>query len=387
MQIDNFKVEEWLNPLDPIAKYNLGSSCCKPVTLEELLELTNTDPEVFFENLKKMSLHYGYFMGMPRLKEAISGLYTDVVTPEMVLCVHGGTGANSIVCYVLCEPGDNIVSILPNYQQFYSIPESMGIETRRYTCDAASGYGIDMAQIRSMVDEKTKMINLASPNNPTGYALSKSELEELADIARSVGAYVAVDEIYRGLSDEYMYSIVDVYEKGICTSSTSKVFSSAGTRVGWIVTRDLALKDAFMSWRSYNSICEGEFNETIASIVLENADVFYQRNTATVRKAQAELKKWLVNNPHFHVACESQSSTSLLYYDFDIPAAEFAKELFDAKSCLVCHGMCFEEEHSFRIGYGFGDLDYFKAGLEQISDFVKELEESGQIPRATAASL
>ena len=62
MQIDNFKVEEWLNPLDPIAKYNLGSSCCKPVTLEELLELTNTDPEVFFENLKKMSLHYGYFM-------------------------------------------------------------------------------------------------------------------------------------------------------------------------------------------------------------------------------------------------------------------------------------------------------------------------------------
>ncbi len=382
MRIDNFKVEEWLNPLDPIAKYNLGSSCCKPVSVKEFLELTDTDPDKFFQDLEGMSLHYGYFMGMPRLKEAIAGLYTDVVTPDMVLCVHGGTGANSIVCYVLCEPGDNVVSILPNYQMFYSIPESMGIETRRYTCDEASGYGIDMDQIRSMVDEHTKMINLASPNNPTGYTLSKEELEELVDIARSVDAYVAVDEIYRGLSDDYMYSIVDLYEKGICTSSMSKVFSSAGTRVGWIVTRDLSLKERFMTWRSYNSICEGEFNETVASMILEHADVFYKRNTAIVKAAQDALKEWLKVNPHFHVACESCSSTSLVYYDFDIPAAQFAQELFDAKSCLVCHGMCFEEEHSFRIGYGFGDLDYFKAGLQQISDFVSELEESGRIPRA-----
>ena len=121
MKIDKFKVEYWLNPLDDKAKYNLGSSCCKPVTVDEMLEMTHTDKEAFFKELSAMSLHYGYFTGMPRLKEAIAGLYTDVVTPEMVLCVHGGTGANAIVCYTLCEPGDNIVSILPNYQQYYSI--------------------------------------------------------------------------------------------------------------------------------------------------------------------------------------------------------------------------------------------------------------------------
>lgn len=75
-----------------------------------------------------------------------------------------------------------------------------------------------MDEVRKLVDKNTTMINLANPNNPTGYTLSKEKLEELVEIARTVDAYVVVDEIYRGLSDdEYQYAIVDLYEKGICT--------------------------------------------------------------------------------------------------------------------------------------------------------------------------
>jgi len=360
MRIDNFKVEEWLNPLDDKAKYNLGSSCCKPVSVAEFLELTGTDEKEFMEEIKGTSLHYGYFMGMPRLKEAIASLYTDVVTPEMVYCVHGGTGANSIVCYALCEEGDNVVSILPNYQQFYSIPEALGVEVRRFTCDEESNYEIDFDKIREMVDENTKMINLANPNNPTGYTIGKEELEKLAEIAREVGAYVVCDEIYRGLSDDYAYSICDVYEKGICTSSTSKVFSTAGTRVGWIVSRDLDLYEKIMTMRSYNSICEGPINELIAAITLENADVFYKRNEAIVREGREALNEWLKTQPHLKAACDSNSSTSFLYYDLDISAEDFAQRLYDEYGVLVCHGACFEQEKSFRIGYGFGDVEYFK---------------------------
>ncbi len=379
MNISKFKIEFWLNPYDDKAKYNLGSSCCKPVTLKELLEMTGTDKKQFFEELENMSLHYGYFEGMPRLKKAIAGLYTDAVTEDMVLSVHGGTGANSIVCYALCETGDNIVSILPNYQQYYSIPESLGVDVRIFTCDEKSDYAIDMNAVRALVDENTKMINLANPNNPTGYTLTTEELMELVDIARSVGAYIVCDEIYRGLSDEYMYSICDLYEKGICTSSTSKVFSSAGTRVGWIVTRDLRIKENLMNLRSYQSICEGPINELIAAIVLENKDLFYRRNKAITDEGRAVLNEWLENEPHFRAACDSKSSTSYLYYDFNMDPVEFAKELYDKKGVLVCHGECFEQDKSFRIGYGFGDTEYFKAGLAEISGFVKELEAEGRI--------
>ncbi len=379
MHIDNFKIEQWLNPYDAGAKYNLGSSCCKPMTMKELFQLTGIDKEKFFQELENISLHYGYFEGMPRLKRAIANLFTDVVTEEMVVTVHGGTGANSIVCYSLCEPGDNVVSILPNYQQYYAIPEALGNEVRIFTCDEASNYAVDMEKIRALVDENTKMINLANPNNPTGYTLTKEELEEIVEIARSVDAYVVCDEIYRGLSDDYMYSICDLYEKGIGTAGTSKVFSSAGLRVGWIVTRDLTLIDTIMNHRSYNSICEGEINELLASIVLENKDIFYKRNKAIVEAGRKALYEWIEGEPHFKIVCESMSSTSYVVYDFDMDPITFAQGLYDEKGVLICHGDCFEMGNSFRLGYGFGDVDYLKKGLAELSNYVKELEENGRI--------
>lgn len=375
MKIARFDLEFWLNPLDSVAKYNFGSSCCKPVTVSEMLELTGTDREEFFREIENMSLHYGYFEGMPRMKQAIANLYTDVVTPEMVLSVHGGTGANSIVCQALCGPGENVVCILPSYQQHYSIPEALGTEVRIYNCGAGEEYTVDLDKVRAMVDENTKMICLTNPGNPTGYTFSKEELEELVDMARKVDAYILCDEIYRGLSTEYMVSICDLYEKGIVTSSTSKVFSSAGTRVGWIVTRDLSIKDDLMNCRSYNSICEGPINELIAAIILEHKEVFYERNRKIVEEARGILYDWLKTQSHLRLACDSTGPTSYIYYDFDIPAQQFAEDLLAKKNVLVCQGGCFQQDKSFRIGYGFGDVEYFKEGLDLLGEYLKELEQ------------
>ena len=375
MEIARFELEFWLNPLDDKAKYNFGSSCCKPVTVSEMLALTGTNRDEFFREIENMSLHYGYFEGMPRLKAAIASLYTDAVTPEMVLTVHGGTGANSIVCQALCGSGDNVVCVLPSYQQHYSIPEALGSEVRIFNCGAGEEYRVDLEKIRAMVDENTKMICLTNPGNPTGYRFSKAELEEIASMAANVGAYVLCDEIYRGLADEYMYSICDLYEKGLVTSSTSKVFSSAGTRVGWIVTRDLSIKESLMNCRSYNSICEGAINELIAAVILENKDVFYERNRKIVEEARAALYEWLKGQPHLRLACDSSGPTSYIYYDFDIPAQKFAEDLLAKKGVLVCQGVCFQQEKSFRIGYGFGDANYFKEGLALMGEYIKELEQ------------
>ena len=375
MKIDKFEAEYWLNPLDPIAKYNLGSSCCKPVTVNEMLELTGTDRDWFYKELDSMSLHYGYFEGMPRLKKAIKNLYTDVVTENMILSVHGGSGANSILCHSLCETGHNVVSIIPNYQQFYSIPESLGIEVRKAVSDESIEYSINMDEVKKLVDKNTSMINLANPNNPTGYTLSKNELEELVEVARSVDAYLVIDEIYRGLSDDkYQYSVVDLYEKGICTFGTSKVFSCAGARIGWIITRDMDIFDTIHNYRSYSSICEGSINELITALIVEKSDVFLNRNKEIVDTGRAELNKWIDTQPHLKLACDSTASISLVLYDFDIPAKEFATNLFEKTQTLVCHGGCFGIEKSFRIGYGFGDVDYLKKGLAEIGKFVSELQ-------------
>ena len=60
-------------------------------------------------------------------------------------------------------------------------------------------------------------------------------------------------------------------------------------------------------------------------------------------------------------------------YDWDIPTKEFCEDLFDKTGALVCHGMCFNMEHGFHIGYGYGDVEYFKAGLAKLAEYAASL--------------
>ncbi len=376
MNIEKFELEWWLNPYDAIATHNMGSSCCKPMNMQELFELDGVSRDEVMDEIASMSLHYGYFEGMPRLKDAVAGLFeTPQVAAENVMVVHGATSANALTCYALCEKGDNVIVVVPSYQQFVSIPAALGCEVRPYVSGPEDGFGINFRRLADMVDGHTKAIFLTSPSNPTGYGMSREELEQLAAIARPVGAYVVCDEIYRGLTEGYAASIVDVYERGISTGGTSKVFSSAGLRIGWIVTRDLGLTHVIKNLRSFNTICESPITELLAAIVLEHKEEIFARNRKICAEGRAALNEWLKGQPHLHLACESQGSTSFLTYDWDIPTKEFCEDLFDKTGALVCHGMCFNMEHGFRIGYGYGDVEYFKAGLAKLAEYTASLSD------------
>ena len=376
MNIEKFELEWWLNPYDAIATHNMGSSCCKPMNMQELFELDGVSRDEVMGEIANMSLHYGYFEGMPRLKDAIAGLFeTPQIAAENVMVVHGATSANALTCYALCEKGDNVIVVVPSYQQFVSIPAALGCEVRQYVSGPEDGFGINFRRLADMVDGHTKAIFLTSPSNPTGYGMSREELEQLAAIARPVGAYVVCDEIYRGLTEGYAASIVDVYDRGISTGGTSKVFSSAGLRIGWIVTRDLGLTHVIKNLRSFNTICESPITELLAAIIIEHKEEVFARNRKICAEGRAALNEWLEGQPHLHLACQSQGSTSFITYDWDIPTKEFCEDLFDKTGALVCHGMCFNMEHGFRIGYGYGDVEYFKAGLAKLAEYTASLSD------------
>ena len=204
MRIDDFTLENWLNPAcdSEKNKYYLGGSCVLPMTVEELFDLTGESMENFFEELKHMNLGYPRFEGTPRTRKALSKLYKNVEPDEVILC-HGGTGANATVCYALIESTDNIISIMPNYQQFYSIPRSIGAELREVDLKIKDGYKLDLSEVRAAADKNTKAILFTNPNNPTGSVLSLEEMRELVEIAKSVDAWIICDEMYRGLDEEY----------------------------------------------------------------------------------------------------------------------------------------------------------------------------------------
>ena len=212
MKLDEFVLENWLNPAanSPKNKVYLGGSCVLPMTVEELFELTGENLDSFLEDLKKMNLGYGFFAGTPRLREAVAKLYKGV-TAEDVILVHGGTGANNTVVYTLIEPSDNVISIMPNYQQYYSIPRSIGAEVREIDLKPEDGYKLNLSEVRKAIDSNTKAIMLTNPNNPTGSLLEPEEMQELVEIAKSVDAWIVCDEMYRGLKKEYMLSLIHIF--------------------------------------------------------------------------------------------------------------------------------------------------------------------------------
>jgi len=235
------------------------------------------------------------------------------------------------------------------------------------------GYKPDPEELKRITDSSTKLITLTNPNNPTGAYMNADELSEIIAIAEKNGSYILCDEIYRGLADEYMPSIVDLYDKGIATSSMSKIYSMAGTRVGWAVTRDKKAYELLENRRSYDSICNGVFDELISAIALENSDKMLARARAIVRPNKKIVDEWIRSHPHLSVYGKSFTTTMLVHYDYDIDEVELCTDIYEKTGVLLCHGDCFEEKKCFRLGFGFGDSELLQNGLDTLGRYLSLL--------------
>lgn len=377
MKIKPFKVEEWMNAYETGARYNIAETCVDSVSLEELFTLTGESKEEFWNAFSRRRLTYGYIEGNPAFKEGICSLYRTL-KPEEIVPTHGASGANHHVFYSLIEPGDRVISIMPTYQQLYSIPESYGAEVKMLHLKAENGYLPDLEELKALAVPGTKMICLNNPNNPTGALMSRELLTQIVEIARSVDAYVLCDEVYRHLTqkDEWCESIVDLYEKGISVSSMSKVFSLAGLRLGWIATHDREVVKTCLSHRDYNLVSCGMFDEELAGIALKHSGKLLARNQAIVRTNLEILDQWVRLEPHMSYQKPQAGTTALVFYDFDMDSYEFCERMYHEVGTFVTPGDCFEEKHSMRIGYA-SDTQELKDGLVAMSIFLRKLEQEG----------
>ena len=370
MKIKPFAVEEWMNAWEVGARYNIAETCVDSISMNELFELTGEDRVQFLDSLCRRRLTYGDIEGLPEFREGICGLYRTLV-PENIVPTHGAAGANHHVFYSLISPGDRVVSIMPTYQQLYSIPESFGADVRILRLNKDNAYLPDLDELRSLVTPGTKMICINNPNNPTGALMSEELLNGIVDIARSVGAWILCDEVYRHLSQEdgWSPSIADLYEKGISVSSMSKVFSLAGLRLGWIATRDTEVIRACMSHRDYDLISCGIFDEMLAAAALRHSDELLERSKKIVRENLAILDEWVNSEPHVSYVKPKAGTTALVYYDLDIPSYTFCEEMYHKTGAFVTPGDCFEMPHSMRIGYAYGKQALID-GLRAISEYI-----------------
>lgn len=352
MKIDPFKVEEWMNAYEVGARYNIAETCVDSVSLDELFALTGEDKAAFWDEFCARRMTYGDIEGAPAFKEGICGLY-KTLAPADVVVTHGAAGANHHLFYSLLEPGDKVISVMPTYQQLYSIPAGYGAQVLPLTLRVENGFLPDLEELRRLAAGGVKMICLNNPNNPTGALMDGETLGAIVDIARQAGAYLVCDEVYRHLTqaDGWSESVVDLYEKGISVSSMSKVFSLAGLRLGWIATRDKEAVKSFLCHRDYNLISCGMFDEAVAALALRHADKLLARSKGIVRENLALLDAWVESQPHVYYTKPQAGTTALVYYDLDIPSYEFCRRMYGETGAFVTPGACFEQEHCVRVGY------------------------------------
>ena len=375
MDIKTFKVERWMDEYETKCKYNLAETCIDSLTVREVIEMAGLDVEEYMMELADTRLTYSHIGGSPELLNGIASLYSDVIKSEHIIPMHGAIGANYHILMTLINPSDNMISVMPTYQQHYSIPESIGAEVRILNLNLENHFLPDIGKLKELVDENTRVITMNSPNNPSGSLIPKDVMEQVIEVAKTVDAYVLCDEVYRGISEDgsYMYSVADLYEKGISVGSMSKSWSMAGVRLGWIVTRDMDLIHRCHERRDYDTISCAVIDDKLAALALANKDKIIERNREILNTNRKILDDWVNATPEVYYQKPVAGTTALVYYKKNMPSRELCDRLIKETGVLFTPGECFEMEGAVRIGYAF-DSKVLQKGLDLFADFLKTID-------------
>lgn len=369
MHIEPFAVEIWMNEWETRCDWNLAETCVESLTISELLDLTGQG-QAGLTPLLNMKMTYGAIEGSDALRQAIAGHYEDQKI-ENTIVTHGTIGANMLVHKTLISKGDHVVSVVPTYQQHYSIPESIGAQVDQLRLRPEDGYLPNLGRLAELVRPDTKLIVLTNPNNPTGALIERTMLEDIAEIARKSGAWILCDEVYRGTDQSgcgTTASIADIYEKGISTAGMSKAFALAGLRLGWIVAPS-AFIHAVSVHRDYDTISVGQVDDYFATLTLTHKDALLDRSRRITRENLGILDHWVRQEPRISWVKPRAGTTALLHYDLPLPSRELCITLLEQTGVMFTPGEALQVEGTVRIGFA-NNARILREGLARVSDFL-----------------
>ncbi len=370
MKIAHFKVEDWFNEFEKLSKYDMADTCVESLSLEELFSITG-NKDKHLKHILKQKLNYGDIQGSEYLKTGITKLYNNTISTKNITITHGAIGANQLVMLATIEKGDKVVSIIPTYQQHYSIPESIGANVEKIFLQEKNNWLPNIEELK-LKAQGAKIICMNNPNNPTGAVMPDSMLKEIVQIARENNSYILCDEVYRGLEHggNISKSIIELYEKGISTGSMSKVYSLAGLRLGWIATNDEILNDIIIQ-REYNTISVSTIDDYFAGLALENSEKIIKRNITKILDGKKIVSDWIQQEPHISWIEPQGGTTALLKYDLEMSSVELCKKLLNDTGILFLPASAIDAEGYLRIGY-CSNVKTLQEGLSKFSNWLKQ---------------
>jgi aspartate/methionine/tyrosine aminotransferase len=375
MRVEQFAMERMQSTWENRVDVNLSESGVYPLTPRELLQ--DTDLEVVLDQ----ALVYTQSNGTQELRSLIADLYPGA-TPDHVHVTNGGSEANYMAVWRLVEPGDEVVMLVPNYMQTWGLVRAFGGTVREWPLieDREAGrWRPDLDRLGTLVTDKTRLILLCTPNNPTGATLTAQELDEIARIASRHDAWVLSDEVYRGaeLVDGETPSMWGRYERVIVTSGLSKAYGLPGLRIGWIAAPPAFVASTW-AYHDYTTIAPGALSDRLARVALapERRASILARTRRIIRENLPLIEGWLhAHDPMFSWIAPQAGAIVYVRYNYQINSTELVTRLRNEKSVLVVPGDHFGMDGYLRLGFGERP-DYLRQGLERLHSLLQSLSDA-----------
>jgi len=366
-----FLMERMMSKWENVVDYNLSESGVHPMTVRELVE----DPAVI-EELLSTELGYAQANGVIELRERIAALYPGA-TPDNVLVTVGCAEANFITPQTMLRPGEEMAMMLPNYMQVWGIAHNLGLRVKSFNLKEEQGWALDLDELNDTVSDKTKLIAVCNPDNPSGYILTEAEMDAIVAAADRVGAWILADEVYSGaerLTDTQTPSFWGHYDKVLAHNSLSKAYGIPGLRIGWVVGPADTV-DEIWARHEYTTIGATMLSNKLAAIALspEVRPRLIQRSRDYIRRGYPILDAWMEEHEGtFSVVPPQAAAIAFVRYHLDVNSTELVNRLMREKSVLIVPGDHFGLDHHLRISFGLSP-DYLRAGLDRIHELIVEL--------------
>jgi aspartate/methionine/tyrosine aminotransferase len=370
MKLVPFVLEEWLGKYRDSVAHHLGMSTGPKWAMPELRALMTAGEREAFDSAE---LTYCPTNGREPLRAALASMYG--ARPEEILVFNGGAEALLALFFVANEPKANVIVPTPSFAPFAALPSALGLEVRRYELRLETGFALDVDAIMRLVDERTELILVNTPHNPSGALADEAVMRALDDFARHRGIQLVVDEVYHPIYHGVRARSAGEYTQATVLGDLSKSFSLPGLRIGWLLERDAKRRQELERAHSYFTVSTSMPSELLAEVAVRNRETIFDRTRAVSGQNLALLDSWVMEyrdrvewlRPRGSMTAFPRLRGVADARPFCVAAAE--------RGVLVVPGDCFGAPAHFRIGFGAKVPRYGEA-LAKLSDTLAASPES-----------
>jgi aspartate/methionine/tyrosine aminotransferase len=336
--------------------------------------------------LQQGETFYAHNLGLPALRAALANTMTQrhgAVTPERIAVTSGGVNGLMLAMQALVNPGDQVLVVTPVWPNLTAQPLILGAQLQTLALQAVNGrWTLPLQQLLKCITPATKLLVLNSPNNPTGWTLSREEQLTLLAHCRQTGTWILADEVYENLyylptSNGCAPSFLDICtpdDRLVVAHSFSKSFLMTGWRLGWLVMPE-AMTAHMGKLIEFNTSCASSFVQRAGVVALQRADEVTPRVVAHLTACRDTLVAELQQLQGVELATPDGG----MYAFFRLPGhtddLQTAKRLVAEAGLGLAPGSAFAPEAQGWLRWCFAsqDLSRLTLGAERLRGWLAKL--------------